>query len=248
VQLRLDESIGLKTGNASPLQIVSHFPDRFELHINGQNSIKAGQTIDTWLRPFEVAMWEISPQENAIRGEIPLQARELSLPNAGVESDRLELRAEPIAPWMEIPFDQPDQMYRSTVKRPTLAEFKELGMAKRVLAYRTKLPSFSTSHMLAFVLRFKKNGKWWRYRQPADIVQARAMIGDQLLLRFETVPNFRQTENNEWCPWLVFRLRSNPEWSGMDVIFTTSAYLPPEVEIQFEGWMVPQWWEPVLDI
>lgn len=248
VRMRFDETIGLKSDIARPLRIVSHFPDRAELHVNGQGSLKAGETIDTSLRPFEVAMWEITPQENVLNGEMPLPTRELTLPIAGVESGRLELRVEPVAPWMEIPFDEPDQSYRSTVKRPTLAEFKELGMAKRVLAHRAKLPPFSTSHVLAFVLRFKKNGKWWRYRQPADIVQAKATIGDQLLLRFETVPNFRQTENNEWCPWLVFRLRTNPEWSGKDVVFTTSAYLPPEVEIQFEGWMVPQWWGSVLEI
>jgi hypothetical protein len=244
----LDETIGLKTDGTRPLRIVSHFPDRTELHVNGQGSLKAGQIIDTRLRPFEVAMWEITLQGDAHKGESPLPPRELMVPSAGVKSDRLDLRVEPVAPWMEIPFDEPDQMYRSTAKRPTLAEFNELGMAKRVLAHRTNLPAFSTSHVLAFVLRFKKNGKWWRYNQPADIVQAKATIGDQLLLRFETVPNFRQTENNEWCPWLVFRLRTNPEWSGKDVVFTTSAYLPPDVEIQYEGWMVPQWWEPVLEI
>ena len=121
-------------------------------------------------------------------------------------------------------------------------------MAKSVSAHRAKMPAFTGSNVLAFVLRFKKNGKPWRYRQPADIVQAKAMIGDQLLLRFETVPNFRQTENNEWCPWLVFRVRTNPGWSGKDVVFTTSAYLPPEVKIQLEGWIVPQWWGTVLEI
>ena len=248
VQLQLDETIGLKTGNAKALRIVSHFPDRAELRLKGQGGLKAGQTIDTWLRPFEVAMWEITPQENVAKEVMPLPARELSTSNAGVESERLELRVEPLAPWMEIPFDEPDPMFRSTAVRPTLAQFKDLGMAKRVLAHRTQLPQFAAPHLLAFVLRFKKNGKRWRYRQPADIVQAKAMIGDQTLLHFETVPNFRQTENNEWCPWLVFRLRANPEWSGKEVVFTTSAYLPPEVDIQFEGWMVPQWWGSVLDI
>jgi hypothetical protein len=132
--------------------------------------------------------------------------------------------------------------------RPTLAQFKSMGYRKRMLARRAKLPELAGPHMLAFVLRFKKDGKWWRYRQPADLVQAKAIIGDQPIIRFETVPNFRQTENNEWCPWLVFRIRTNPAWSGKHAVLAISAYLPPEVEIQCDGWVVPQWWGAVLEI
>jgi len=107
------------------------------------------------------------------------------------------------------------------------------------------LPEFRGPHMLAFVLRFKKDGKSWRYQQLADLVQAQATIGDQPIIRFETVPNFRQIE---WCPWLVFRIRTNPGWSGKDAVLAINAYLPPEVEVQCEGWVVPQWWGAVLEI
>jgi hypothetical protein len=75
-------------------------------------------------------------------------------------------------------------------------------------------------------------------------VQAKGTIGGQPILRFETVPNFRQTENNEWCPWLVFKIRTNHAWPGKDLVLAINAYLPPEVEIETEGWLVPQWWKP----
>jgi hypothetical protein len=248
VRLSLDKTIGLKSDNVGNLRIVSHFPDRAELQMDGQSNFKGGQTIETWLRPFEVAMWEVASERHVAEEERPSSARNLAAPKAGVESHHLEMQPEPLASWMEISFGEPESMFRSTKRRPTLAEFESMGYRKRVLGYRTKLREFTWPHMLAFVLRLRKDGKWWRYQQPADLIQAKAMIGDQPIIRFDTVPNFRQTENNEWCPWLVFRIRTNPAWSGKDAVLAISAYLPPEVEIQCEGWVVPQWWGAVLEI
>lgn len=149
---------------------------------------------------------------------------------------------------MQIKFAEPDPQFRTTMSRPTLKEFGSMGYQKRLLAYQSALPDFAGPHVLALVLRFMKDGKWWRHRQPADLVQAKAMIGNQVIVRFETVPNFRQTENNEWCPWLVFRIRMTPTWSGKPAVFAINAYLPPEVEMQSVGWIVPQWWGAVLEI
>ena len=60
VRLSLDKTIGLNSDHVGSLRIISHFPDRAELQIDGQSNFKGGQTIETWLRPFEVAMWEVS--------------------------------------------------------------------------------------------------------------------------------------------------------------------------------------------
>ncbi|HMD86590.1 MAG TPA: hypothetical protein VKO18_18035 [Terriglobia bacterium] len=248
VRLRLDATLGLKTDHGGNLRIISHFPDRAELRMSGQSNFRAGQTIETWLRPFEVAMWEVSPEGQVAKDERRSPARDLAAPQAGVTSHHLELQPEPLASWMEINFSEPDTSFRSTMQRPSLAEFESRGYRKRVAAHRAKLPEFAGPQVLAFVLRLRKNDKWWRYQQPADLIQAKAMIGDQTILHFETVPNFRQTGNNEWCGWLVFRIRTNPGWSGKDVVLAISAYLPPEVEIQSEGWVVPQWWGAVLEI
>jgi hypothetical protein len=248
VRLPLDQSIGLGTARGSKLRIVSHFPDRSELHVNGQSNFQIGQTLEAWLRPFEVVMWEVSPEGSAAEGERPSRSRDLAQPTGGVESQRLKLQAEPVAAWMEIKFSEPESDFRSTAHRPSLAEFESRGYRKRVLAHRARLPELTGPQMLAFVLRLRKDGKWWRHNQPADLLQAKAMIGGQTIFPFETAPNFRQTGNNEWCPWLVLRIRMSPGWSGQEITLAISGYLPPEVEIQCEGWVVPQWWGAVLEI
>jgi len=248
VRLSLDETIGLKTRDAGNLRIISHFPAQAELQMEGQSNFKAGQAIGTWLRPFEVAMWEVVPEGHAAKAEGLLARQDLAPEKAKIESHRLALKTEPLASWMEIFFGEPDPTFQCPVQRPTLEEFKSMGYRKRTISYRVKLPEFMGPHMLAFVLRFKKDGKWWRNRQPADLVQAKAMIGDQPIIEFETVPNFRQVDAFQWAPWLVFRIRTNPAWPGKDVVLAITAYLPPEVEIQCEGWVVPQWWGTVLEI
>jgi hypothetical protein len=37
-------------------------------------------------------------------------------------------------------------------------------------------------------------------------------------------------------------MRANPAWSGKDFRVAINAYLPPEVDCQDEGWVVPEWW------
>jgi hypothetical protein len=97
------------------------------------------------------------------------------------------------------------------------------------------------AHVLAVVLRLSKDGKLWRHRQPADLIQASAKIGDQIVY-LEAVPSFRQTGNNQWAPWLVFRIRTSPSWSGKDFHVAFNSYLPPEVTCDHDGWVVPEWW------
>src|SRR5208282_4479165 len=62
VRFSLDKTIGLKSDILGNLRIISHFPDRAELQMDGKSSFMGGQTIETWLRPFEVAMWEVLPE------------------------------------------------------------------------------------------------------------------------------------------------------------------------------------------
>jgi hypothetical protein len=71
-------------------------------------------------------------------------------------------------------------------------------------------------------------------------MQLSAKVGDQVL-HLEAVPSIRQT-GYQWAPWLVFKIRTNQAWSGKDFRVAINAYLPPEVECQDEGWVVPEWW------
>jgi hypothetical protein len=253
VSLKLDETIDLKAPAGVRMRIISHFPDQRLLRAGGTSVFQRGQAVETWLRPFEVAMWEITPGGIDVEAS-QIQSRELPIQKPDVESHRLVL--EPLGAQeavsnmpgysgMEINYGPPTADFRSSMSRPTLGEFEHMGYRKRILALRTILPNYGPDpHVLAIVLRFRKNGKLWRYRQPADLVQAKATIGGQPILRFETVPNFRQTENNEWSPWLVFKIRTSRAWSGKDLVMAINAYLPPEVEVETEGWLVPQWWNP----
>ena len=67
--------------------------------------------------------------------------------------------------------------------------------------------------------------------------------GNGVTQKMGAVPNFRQTQNNQWSPWLAFKTRMSAGWSGKDLRVAINAYLPPEVECQEEAWLVPQWWE-----
>lgn len=196
-------------------------------------------------------MWEIIP-DRVETGGTPLAPRHLSTQKPDAQSHRLVMKTlslqqtianMPGESGIEIDYGPPIPNFRSSSERPTLDEFERMGYRKRMWAQQTTLPRDAAEpQVLAILLRFRTGGKLWRYKQPADLVQAKATIGEQPILRFETVPNFRQTENNEWCPWLVFKIRTNAEWSGKDLVIALNAYLPPEVEVETEGWLVPQWW------
>ena len=241
VRLSLDASIGLQAPDGTGLRLIGHFPDHAELVRQGQPPLQSGQTLETWLRPFEVALWEVVPEGGAA-AMVGLGQRELPRENPDIQSHRLELETEPVGAGMEVYFAEPNPHFRAAMNRPSLDEFKKLGYQKRIIARRAKMPDLQgRPHVLALVLRLRKDGKWWRHRQPADLIQTSARVGDQVV-QLEAVPSFRQTGNNQWAPWLVFRIRTGPAWSGQDFHVAFNACLPPEVDCQDEGWVVPEWW------
>jgi hypothetical protein len=246
VRLRLDESIGLKAPAGTRLKLMGHYPDHAELVKEGGAPFESGQAIETWLRPFEIALYGILPEDASGAKSNGLGRRKLPEEKPDAQSHRLDLANEPVGPGMEVFFGDPRLSFRSTAVRPTLEEFQSRGYQKRIIARSAKLPDLGgRPHILAIVLRLRINGKWWRHRQPADLIQAAAWVGDQAL-HLEAVPSFRQTENNQRAPWLVLKIRTNPAWSSKDFRVGINAYLPPEVECLDEGWVVPEWWETAL--
>ena len=83
VTLPLDERIGLKAPAGARLRVVSHFPEEAALKIAGSETCVSGGAIESWLRPFEVAMWEILPEDEAPARPPPAVAR---LPHNGRKS------------------------------------------------------------------------------------------------------------------------------------------------------------------
>jgi len=242
ISLRLDESLGLKAPDGIKVRLIGQFPDHVELVRKDGLPWAIGQTLDFWLRPFEVAIWEILPEGSPAIHPASLGRRTLSYPEPDVQSCQLGLESEPVDEGMGVHFAEPDPHFRSAMNRPTLEEFRQLGYQKRIVALRTKVPDLGgRPHVLALVLRLRKEEKWWRQRQPADLIQASAKVGDQVL-HLEAVPSFRQTGNNQWAPWLVFKIRTSPGWSGKDFHVAFTAYLPPDVTYNLDGWVVPEWW------
>ena len=241
ISLKLGETLGLKAPAGSRLRLRAHFPGQEQLRRKGQEVFMSGDTIQTWLRPFEVAMWEVIPEGEQSAGK-EFRQRELPAEKPDVDSHRLLLEAEAVQPWMEIHFGEPTPEFRSPMQRPTLEEFKQMRFEKRIIARQVMLPALDPQpHVLAILLRFQQDGKPWRHTQPADLVQLKATIGDQLVIRFVPVPSFRAIHNT-WSPWLVFRTRMSPKWSSKRLVAALTAYLPPEVQCQVEAWVIPQWW------
>ncbi len=240
VRLAFGEDMGLKAPAGTRLRLIEHFPNHGELTLE-EGTLSSGQTLEAWLRPFEVALWEVLPETQEVEGSGELSKRTLLKQNSNAQSQQLELAEDSGTPAMEVYFAEPDPHFRSSKNRPALEDFKKRGYEKRSIARRTVLPQFQGRQVLAVVLRFRKDGKVWRTSQPADLIQAAAKIGEQSL-QMEAVPSFRQTENNQWAPWLVFKIRSNEKWAGSNFRIAITAYLPPEVDCQEEGWLVPEWW------
>ena len=196
VRLKLDETIGLEAPVGTRLRLLEHFPGNVKLRKNRQPVFKSGQSVATWLRPFEVAMWEVLPEAWGAMPE-SLQPRELPEDHPDVESHRLALEPEAPAAGMEIRFaDLAHEwvgLFRSAVHDRSVEKLQQAGYRKRMIPRRAKIPPVSTKgHVLAVVLRLKENGKWWRHRQLANLIQVKATIGEQVI-RLEAVPNFRQT-------------------------------------------------------
>ena len=101
------------------------------------------------------------------------------------------------------------------------------------------------THILAISIRLRQAGVEWRYSPGVvEIVQVVARIGEHKV-QMISVPDARQYGNTQkmGCSWVVYKLRSNPQWAGENLQFTVQSYLPESVEAKVEAWVVEQWWE-----
>src|SRR5262249_30863870 len=136
VRLQLDETIGLRAPAGARLRLSARFPEEATLLKGHQAVFAAAEKVEAWLRPFEVAMWEILP-ENA--GEAAgLAERDIGMK---LEGHRLALQAETAGPEAEIVFGEPRWEVRSTFRRPSLDELRGAGYQRRVIVRRAKLPA-----------------------------------------------------------------------------------------------------------
>ncbi len=59
------------------------------------------------------------------------------------------------------------------------------------------------------------------------------------------VPDARQYGDTQkaGCSWVLYKIRLNPSWSHKELKFAVHAYLPEDVELQTEAWVIQQWWQ-----
>jgi hypothetical protein len=227
--LVLGPEIGLEVAPGTPMEIFSHFPDQTRIAREDGRRFNAGDTVDVWLRPFEVLMLEVRAADGAI---VNFPGRG-SAEQAAAASQVLNLKPTPEADWMNIRFAD-------------AARFEKQGFKKQSQAWTATLPTLDGgTHILAIPIKLREGDVEWLYSPAvAEIVQVVAYIGEQKV-QLIPVPDARQYGNtqNMGCSWVVYKLRLNPQWSGKQLQFVVRAYLPENVEPQVEAWVVERWWK-----
>ena len=228
--LTLGPEIGLEASPGTPMEIFSHFPDQTRIARENGRRFQAGETVDVWLRPFEVLMLEVREAGGAI---VNLPGRELTAERAAAVGQALELKPRTEAEWMNIRFAD-------------AARFEKQGFKKQAQAWTATLPTLDgETHILAIPIKLRQGYFEWFYSPAvAEIVQVVAYIGEQKV-QLIPVPDARQYGNTQkmGCSWVVYKLRLNPAWSGKQLQFVVQAYLPESVEPRVEAWVVERWWK-----
>jgi hypothetical protein len=228
--LYLGPALGLDAAPGTPVEIVSHFPDRKRIVPPGGENFSVGDVAKIWLRPFEVLMMEVAPRTDSTKD---LPRRNDAANRAAYFGVSLALEAQPPADSMDARF-------------VNAARFEQKGSTKKLQTWTTDLPSLDGGpHILAIPVKLKEGSAEWRYSPTVvEIVQVVARIGEQRISMIP-IPDARQFGNtqNAGCSWVVYKLRMNPRWSGKKLKFAVSTYLPDGIETRVEAWVVKQWWE-----
>jgi hypothetical protein len=227
VQIELGESLGLKAPEGRKVRLRLHFPEEAVLMRQGNPDFAVGQVAEIRLRPFEVMLIEVQP---AAASDSGLAGRE-AIENTPVYSYPVPTRPGAYRKDLEIHFaDAPDLQKR--------------GCGKTLSVLAGQLPAYSGGrHHLAIVCTFKQGGRWWRQKSMSDFVQATGVI-EGVYLEFTSTPDFRQTHNNQWNPWLVFSAPLPKASAGRQMEIGITSYLPEGVEMATDIWVVKEWWRP----
>ena len=228
ISLELGEDIGLESPSGAALILRTHFPKQDILVRDGQPRFNIGETISFLMRPFEVTMLEVLPETHAGKDVHEFGRRELPIPQRPeAQSFKVELEIQEIHAGMETHFDEAGNLCKE-------------GYEKRIIPRRGKIPRMEDRpYTLAVVLALRRDGKWWRMDYLLELLQIKGMIGKSEI-HLEPVPSPLQ---RNWAPWLVFRTPASSSWANEDLRLAVTAYLPREVELSEEVWLVPNWWE-----
>jgi hypothetical protein len=204
-----------------------HHPLQAVLTSKGSPYFTVGEEVEIRLRPFEVAMVELTPEGTADSG---LPTREL-VESSPRYSYGVPIREIPAGLDLEVHFAESEVLERR-------------GYSKRYKAFEGTLPGYADGrHHVAVVNTFNRQGRRWRQAQMSELVQAMAEV-EGSVVEFTATPDFRQISNNQWNPWIVFSAPLPTAFTGRPIRFGISAYLPADVDMTTALWVVREWWPP----
>jgi hypothetical protein len=226
-KLLLGERIGLRASKGQRLQMRLHHPLQAVLTRMGSASFTVGEEVGIHLRPFEVAMIEIAPQAVAEGG---LPPRELSEASSGYA--------------YAVPIGETTEASELEVHFADSEVLGSRGYRSRYHAFEGTLPAYANGrHQVAVVNTFHRQGRRWRQSQMSKLVQAMARV-DGSIVEFTATPDYRQTGNNQWNPWIVFSAPLPAAFAGKPIQFGIASYLPEDVETSTKLWVIKEWWKP----
>jgi len=229
VELPLDKNLGLEASPGTALRVVSQFPDQSRLRRRDGLPFKMGDTLDFWLRPFEVLLLEVT----AGSGDSAMPLRSIS-----------DGEAEGLGAVLPLQTGEPDK--RMDVRFADAGSFERKDLKPRTYAYETTLPALEDgSFVLAVSIRLRRGDADWRYAPTAcQIVQTMARIGGENV-PLAPVPDSRQFGNTQGlgCSWVVYKVRLSRRYARQPLQLAIHAFLPAGVEAQTEAWVIKQWWQ-----
>jgi len=229
VELPLDANLGLEAAAGTSLRVVSLFPDQSRLRRRDGLPFKMGDTLDFWLRPFEVLLLGVTAGSRD--GAWPLRSA----------SDREAARLGAALPLQTA---TPDK--RMDVRFADARDFERKDLMPKAYAYQTTLPALKDDRsILAVAIRLRRGEAEWRYAPTVcQIVQATVRMGGEDV-QLIPIPDSRQFGNTQslGCSWVVYKVRLSRQWSLQPLQLAVHAFLPDGVEALTQAWVVKQWWQ-----
>jgi hypothetical protein len=237
IQLTLDSSVGLDAPKNSALQIVSRFPEQTRLLRPDDARFKFGDTLDLWLRPFEVLMLEVSA--DAKDGTLPLRSI------SDQEAARLGV---------PLPLHKASPDKNLDMRFADAAAFAAKSLKPGTQSFDAVLPALGDDpSILAVVVRLRKGDAEWKYTPTVEEIVQPILRIDGENVQMVPVPDARQFGNTQsfGCSWVVYKFRLPKRWSGKPLQLAVHAWLPDGVRAKTEAWVVKRWWQdetrPVAD-
>jgi hypothetical protein len=227
IKLELGEAIGLDRSREQAVRLRLHHPVQAALGRNGDPQFRVGDEVEIQLRPFEVLMAEVQP-EGSMEPGLPI---------------RETVETSPVYSF-HVPVSKAGDTEELEIRFADAAQLEGRDFKRRFSAFQARLPEYAgRRHHVAIVNTFKKGGRWWRQSRMSELVQALAAV-DDTVVEFTRTPDFRQMNNNQWNPWIVFSAPLPLIFTGRPIRFGVSSYLPDGVEMTTDLWVIREWWPP----